>query len=198
MPDNLPLTNYSSIDIVSSDKQYASLSNSGKRLIRRVGPHRFVGSVSFPLLTKVQFSAIDAFITYIKNSGETFYLQLPHKKQSSVFAWGTPLVNGAGQSGYTLVTDSWSTGANSAALETGTYIAIEGSEKLYLLRNDVDVSAGNEATISLSNKLQFTPADNAAITIEPVMKCNLVGTPSYTVIPPELYSYNLEFEEVIE
>ncbi len=73
-------------------------------------------------------------------------------------AAGTPLVNGAGQSGDTLIVDGFTTKPNA-----GDVFTIAGDTQTYAVTAATDLNAG-ESTLTISPDLQITPADNAGLT----------------------------------
>jgi len=79
-------------------------------------------------------------------------------------ATGTPLVNGANQTGKTLVTDGW-TPSVTGILKAGDFLQFGSGLKQRLHMNLVDVNsdAGGNATLDLWPRQRESPADNAAI-----------------------------------
>lgn len=75
---------------------------------------------------------------------------------------GTPLVNGAGQTGQTLITDGWS----ATGLKAGDFFQLgtDTQTRLYQLTADVVPSAG-AATLQFVPALRTSPADNAALIV---------------------------------
>lgn len=188
----------SQISMASEDDRFLSLTDSGKRLIRKSGVQRYTATIQYPPQTPQQFGRIDAFLTQRRNLCDTFKVSLPIRQLDYAANIGTPLINGGSQSGYSIVTDGWMTGFNPAAIPAGAFFKIEGSEKIYCLGADVSVDYAGSATLKLAQKLQFTPADNARIFfINPEMECNLISVHKFDVSPPELYSYEIDVEEVI-
>ncbi|MBO0358625.1 hypothetical protein J0X19_11770 [Hymenobacter sp. BT186] len=98
---------------------------------------------------------------------------------------GTPLINGAGQSGASLITDGWSPGATITA---GTVITISGAQavhpetkvaypylKQFVVTADVTADGGGNATLAINPPIAATTpkqnvsaalVDNAAITLQ--------------------------------
>lgn len=74
---------------------------------------------------------------------------------------GTPLVNGAGQSGDSISTDGWA--ANTLVLSKGDFIQIATEYKQVL--DDVTSNASGQATINIGPMLRYSPADNAVINV---------------------------------
>ncbi len=73
-------------------------------------------------------------------------------------AYGTVLVNGAGQTGSSLVVDGLT-----GKPKTGDTFSIAGVELVYTVTADATVTSGG-ATLTISPALASSPADNAAIT----------------------------------
>jgi hypothetical protein len=78
---------------------------------------------------------------------------------------GTPLVNGAGQSGSSLITDGWT--ASTAVLKAGDVITVAGVLQLLEVAADVTSDGSGNATLAIDPPIAVasSPADNAALTI---------------------------------
>lgn len=74
--------------------------------------------------------------------------------------YGTPLVNGASQTGSSLIIDGLT-----AAPQIGDTFTIDGVEKVYTVTATATVTSGG-ATLSINPALASTPADNAVITFK--------------------------------
>lgn len=72
---------------------------------------------------------------------------------------GTPLVNGANQTGRELVTDGWTAGIT---IKAGSYIEVNDEYKMIV--EDATVDGSGNATISIFPALRASPPDNEAIT----------------------------------
>jgi len=85
---------------------------------------------------------------------------------------GTGSVNGAGQTGSTLVTDNWAQ-ASTQIMDAGDYFGV--GDHLYLLTADATTNASNQVTLQFSPPLKSSPADNAdVITHYPKMIAHLL------------------------
>jgi hypothetical protein len=73
---------------------------------------------------------------------------------------GTPLINGAGQTGTSIVTDGWTASASGVLLE-GDLIQIRN--QLVMVLADVNANGSGQATISVRPAVRIAPADNASI-----------------------------------
>lgn len=85
---------------------------------------------------------------------------------------GTPLVDGAGQTGNSLATDGWSAG-----LRAGDFFSLgsDDTTRLYRVTADV-VPVSGAATVSFVPALRTSPADDAPLTVvDPALVLRLTG-----------------------
>ena len=84
---------------------------------------------------------------------------------------GTAEVNGASQTGKSLVTDGWGP-LSQTVLEAGDLFQVETA--LYMVMEDVVTDGSGNATITIEPAIRTSPADNAIVkTKEPVMIARL-------------------------
>lgn len=88
-------------------------------------------------------------------------------------ATGTPLVNGASQTGVSLITDGWTAGIT--ALRTGDFFGVNG--ELKMATADAVADGSGNATISFEPPLRSSPADNAAITTNKPLAIFMLSSP---------------------
>jgi hypothetical protein len=117
-------------------------------------------------------------------SGETFSIQHRFYELPTGLGTGSPVVNGAGQTGSTLSTRSW-TGAN-PVLRIGDVFTVVGVP--YLLEcTDVatNLSAG-VSTLTIAPPIITAPADGAAIGyIYPIMSARIIEKPVFPNVDSE-------------
>lgn len=109
---------------------------------------------------------------------------------------GTPLVNGGGQSGSSLVTDGW-TASVTGILKAYDYIQLGtgNTARLYMVLQDVNSNGSGQATLDIWPNLRSAPADNAVITINsPMSKFMLPQDISWDI--DEAKIFGLEFSAV--
>jgi hypothetical protein len=94
--------------------------------------------------------------------GDTVVMKV-HQPGFDTGAPGTPRVNGAGQSGSSLVIDGLT---NGYVIRKGQFLSVvtSGRRFLYRARSSVTVSGGS-ATVPLRTMLRFPPADNDVVEI---------------------------------
>jgi hypothetical protein len=108
-------------------------------------------------------------------------------------ATGTPVVNGAGQTGNQFASDGW-TASQTPILRKGDWLSIEN--RLYKLLEDANSNGTGQATLTVWPSLRAAPADNAAITVNnPRGLYRLVGDQSIDLDEAEFYGIALDFEE---
>lgn len=103
-----------------------------------------------------------------------------------------PAVNGANQTGRTLVTDGWY--PSTTVLYAGQYITV--NNQLLQLTADVTSNTSGQATISFAPALRASPADNALIEyLNPYALMYSVDDITYSVEPGMVYNISLNLRE---
>lgn len=107
-----------------------------------------------------------AFLLALNGMEGTFLLGQPLNTAPRGVGTGTPLVNGASQSGKTLVTDGWSNSVT-GILQPGDIFQLgSGStSRLHQITQRADSNGSGQATLDIWPRLRSAPADNAALTI---------------------------------
>jgi hypothetical protein len=110
---------------------------------------------------------------------------------------GTPLVKGASQTGYDLITDGW-TISQTGIMKAGDWFQLGtgSSARLYKVMVDADSNGSGESTLTIWPKLRSSPADNAALTVtSPVGRFMLVSNESEWAIDQASF-YGVSFRAV--
>jgi hypothetical protein len=112
-------------------------------------------------------------------------------------ATGTPLVNGAGQTGRTLATDGWTAGVT-GILKAGDWIQLgtAGTARLHKVVADATSNGSGEATLDLWPALRSSPADNAALTLASPKGLFMLASNQTEWSIDEARIYGLAFEAV--
>lgn len=110
-----------------------------------------------------------AFLLRLRGSYGTFLMGDPNgstPRGSAASAPGTPVVNGAGQTGDELAIDGLPT-SRAGYLKAGDYIQLgsASSATLHKVLEDVDTNASGQATLNLWPKVRTAPSDNATVTV---------------------------------
>lgn len=147
--------------------------------------------VSMPAL--VGESVVSPWRSFVaKARGMVNDFQVPVHPTAQSTASQTPLVNGAGQIGRSLVTDGWP--ASTTVLTAGQYITI--NNQLLQLTEDITSDGSGNATISFEPPIRSAPADNAAIEYKnPYALMYFVEEPTLSVVVGDIYTLSLNLRE---
>jgi hypothetical protein len=103
---------------------------------------------------------LSAFFDALGGARGTFTFRDPTIRNPT--GLGTPLVNGAGQTGNTLITNGWT----GSGLLAGDFFSLGTSTALRLYRMTADaVPSAGAATLAFVPALRSSPADNAALNV---------------------------------
>ena len=78
------------------------------------------------------------------------------------------MVNGASQTGRSVVTDGWGTGSALTVLKAGDFIKFTNHSKVYQITADATCDTSGNATLAIEPELQTSPGNNEAIVTNPV------------------------------
>jgi len=122
--------------------------------------------ITLPPMKRADAEYWISFLLKLNGPFGTFLMGDPNGATARGAATGTPLVNGAGQTGNELVTDGWTT-STTGILKAGDYIQLGtgATSRLYKVLDDVNSDGSGNATLTLWPDLRSAPADNAAITV---------------------------------
>ncbi len=145
------------------------------------------------ILHGAQARALSAFLAGMRGPVGTFLLADPSIYNPT--GVGVPLVNGAGQTGSSLVTDGWT----APGMKAGDFFQL-GSDtqtRLYQLTADV-VPAAGAATVQFVPALRTSPADNQALVIAaPQVRLRLTSAVPATVTRFDRYEFTMTAREAL-
>jgi hypothetical protein len=143
-----------------------------------------------PIVGASNISPWRSFIAQMRGQVNTFQLPVDPTAQSSASA--SPLVNGANQTGRSIVCDAWP--ASATTLTAGQYVTI--NNQLLQLTADVTADGSGNATLSIEPPVRSAPADNAAIEFKnPFALMYLIEEPTLSVGIGDVYSLSLTARE---
>lgn len=155
---------------------------------------------SLELLNRDQAEEYNAFIAKLKGRRGTFLLTPAGCGTARGIATGTPLVNGASQTGNTLITDGWTAG-QTGILKAGDYIQLGtgATATLHRVLDTVDSDGSGNCTFDLAPKIVTAPANNAAIVVSNCvgvfrMKENLLPV---EIKPPNTHSIRFSARQAL-
>ena len=122
--------------------------------------------VTYPPLSRAEAEPLVAQLTSLYGVKGTFLLNDPAGTTARGIATGTPVVNGASQTGGSLITDGW-TASQTGILKSGDWIQLgSGSTaRLHKVLADANSDGSGDATFDIWPNLRTSPVDGSAIVI---------------------------------
>lgn len=149
-----------SFELVTNTKKFQSPLSNAVQTVSRKGSY-WKTTMTFSNLTGAQRSELQAFIS--KLDGQTHRMRI---RDYGAVRFGTaippqtPLVNGASQTGATLVADG-ATSSQTDYLKAGDYISF--NNELHMVTSDVDSDSSGNLSIPIAPPIRKSPADGASI-----------------------------------
>ena len=127
---------------------------------------RWLATVSLPVMQLAAASEWEAFFGKLNARQGTFLMGHPLRAAPRGVGTGTPLVNGASQTGRSLVTDGWTAG-QTGILKAGDMIQLGSAStaRLYQILADANSDGSGNATFDVWPEIATAWDDNAAITV---------------------------------
>jgi hypothetical protein len=125
------------------------------------------GEFSIVRMNRANHSLFKTFFGQLFGPYGTFLLGDPDATSPRGVATGTPLVDGASQTGSELVTDGW-TASTESILCAGDYIQLGTGlyTRMHMLTEEADSDSAGASTLKIFPCLRTSPADNDPITLE--------------------------------
>ena len=156
---------FTATDVVSVSQSPFTFS---QQVVRHAGA-RWSATISIPPVKRSDSEYWNSFLLRLRGQFGTFLLGDPNgatPRGSAASAAGTPVVNGASQTGNELNIDGLPASAT-GYLKAGDYIQLGSAStaRLYKVLEDVDSNGSGEATLNLWPDLRSSPADGAAVVV---------------------------------
>jgi hypothetical protein len=126
----------------------------------------WMAHVKLPQLDEAAARTWIAFLLSLNGRQGTFLMGDPIRVSPRGVGTGTPLVNGANQSGQTLATDGW-TASTANILRAGDLFQLGAgaTATLHLVLADAASNGSGQVTLDIWPRLRTAPNDNAALTL---------------------------------
>jgi hypothetical protein len=157
------------------------------------GGERWAYEIEMAIIQGRNGQVLSAFLAQLGGARGTFLFADPSIRNTT--GVGSPLVNGAGQSGNSLVTDGWT----ATGLKAGDFFSLgtDAATRLYQVTANVVPVAG-AATIQFVPRLRSSPADNQALAVvTPQVLLRLTGPAPATVRGADIYQFTISAREAI-
>ncbi len=189
-PNITPATN--TFELVSNTRTYTSPLTNAVQTASRKGS-LWKASLQFNNLSGDDRKVMQAFLVKLNGQQHRFTLQ-DHSHTPRGAGGGTLRVNGASQSGTTLVCDG-ATASVTNYLRAGDYISF--NNELHMVVADADSDASTNVTLSIAPPIRKTPADDTIVdyTIPVLGVFMLAGPASWNTTIDIHSSFNIEAVE---
>ena len=189
-PNITPATN--TFELVSNTRTYRSPLTNAVQTASRKGS-LWKASMQFNNLSGDDRKVMQAFLVKLNGQQHRFTLQ-DHSHTPRGAGGGTLRVNGASQSGTTLVCDG-ATASVTNYLRAGDYISF--NNELHMVVVDADSDASTNVTLSIAPPIRKTPADDTIVdyTIPVLGVFMLAGPASWNTTIDIHSSFNIEAVE---
>jgi len=175
MAETYPLTfptqtGVAAVEFIATDVVSVSQSpfTFSQQVVRHAGA-RWSATISIPPVKRSDSEYWNSFLLRLRGQYGSFLLGDPNAatpRGSAASAAGTPVVNGASQTGNELAIDGLPASAT-GYLKAGDYIQLgsASTSRLYKVLEDVDSNGSGEATLNLWPDLRSSPADGATVVV---------------------------------
>jgi hypothetical protein len=151
----------------------------------------WAASVTLVTMDRAIVSEWQVFLSKLRGKQGTFLMGDPDAETPRGTPVGTPLVNGASQTGNSLITDGWTASADNVLL-AGDYLQV--GNHMYMVLNDVDADGSGEATIDVWPRLRADVDNNDAITTSSAKTIWRLSTNAITWATDVNGYYTMSFE----
>lgn len=173
-----------------------------QQVVKHAG-QRWSGVLNLPSMKREDAELWNAFFLRLDGSYGTFIMGDPiaaTPRGSASTAAGTPVVNGASQTGHELDIDGLPSSAT-GYLKAGDYIQLGSgsSARLYKVLQDVDSNASGEATLNIWPDLRSSPSDNATVVVSDAKGVFRLSdnTVNWDISPNSFYTISFSFVEAL-
>ncbi len=140
-----------------------------KQQVYQYPGQRWEADITLPAMAREDAEQWVSFLVKLYGQKGTFLLGDPlagAPRGSASSAAGTPVVNGASQTGGTLAIDGLPASAT-GYLKAGDYIQLgsAATAQLYKVLNDADSNGSGEATLDIYPNLRSSPSDGATVVV---------------------------------
>jgi len=188
---------FQSLNMRSIQPTFISRTISGRRQARQIGGQYWEMTATFPPMTRAEFAPINAFVLKQRGQYESFQVVPPVLNAGLGSPAGTPLVNGADQTGRSVVTDGWN---NSITIfKAGDYLKFANHDKVYTVVTDATSNGSGQSTITIEPALITSPANDSAITYTsvPFTVALTSGIQEFSTGTTGLFEFEIDLEEVL-
>ncbi len=145
MSGQLPTTPVArSASINSQQSTIVSVTTSGRKQARQIDGQRFAITLSYPPMTRAEFSPIKAFIIKQRSQLENFTIIPPTESNAQGVASTVISTDASISAGATTCTVDGMTISTNGILKAGDYFRFTGQEKVYMAVDDLNADGSEK------------------------------------------------------
>lgn len=157
---------------------------------------KWVASYVLPPMERANAAAWQSFLMKLRGRANQFYGYDPDARSPRGTGAGAPTVNGASQTGTSLVTDGWT--ASQTVLKVGDYFAYDitggAGRQLHMVVADAVSDGTGQATLTFEPPIRTSPADNEPLILTDASCPMMLTDPSVGWDADQISLYGIEFE----
>jgi hypothetical protein len=189
----------SSVAISSEQNTLVTTTASGRRQARQIDAQKFRLRIRFPVMTRIEFAPINAFILKQRSQMESFTFVPPTVYNSLGVATGVISVNGSISAGVTSVAIDGMANSTSGVFKAGDYFRFTGQNKVYMVMADVSSNGSGAGTLTFEPPLRTAVSDNAILIYSNVdFTVGLTGdVQEFNISTENYFQYEVDLIEVL-
>ena len=187
------------VAISTNQNTIVTTTASGRRQARQIDGQRFRLRMRFPIMTRTEFSPINAFVMKQRSQMESFQYTPPSVDDALGVASGVISVNGAISAGVTSVAIDGMANSTSGVFKAGDFFRFTGQSKVYMVVADVSSNGSGQGTLTFEPPLRSNVADNAVLIYSNVdFTVGLTGDiQEFTIGTENYFQYEIDLIEVL-
>jgi len=187
------------VAISTNQNTIVTTTASGRRQARQIDGQRFRLRVRFPIMTRAEFTPINAFVMKQRSQMESFQFVPPTIDDALGVASGVISVNGAILAGVTSVAIDGMANSISGVFKAGDYFRFTGQTKVYMVMADVSSNGSGQGTLTFEPPLRANVADNAVLIYSNVdFTVGLTGDiQEFNISTENYFQYEVDLIEVL-
>jgi len=188
-----------SVNIASDQATIVSTTVSGRRQARQIDGQKFKLTSKFPVMSRVEFAPIKAFVMKQRSQLNTFTFIPPTISNAQGLASTVISTNASITAGAITGTVDGMTISTNGILKAGDYFRFTGQTKVYMAVDDLDADGSGEGTLTFEPPLRTTVADNTIIIYDNVdFTVGLNGDiQEYSIGVTNYFQYEIDLIEIL-
>jgi len=190
---------FSSVNLKTIDPTIVTTASSGRRQVKTQNTQFWSMSITYPTMTRSEWSPIAAFIMEQRGARFPFTVVLPeYSTTQGALSTQTVTVNGAHSAGDTTIVLAESASASiSNALKAGDFIKFANHNKVYMVVADMSFSSG-AATVTIEPGIVVDVPSTTAVTYKDVpFTVYLTDDTEWSLGLASTVGYELELREAL-